>query len=156
MATNSVVPAPKGPEIDLDRSLRALEGEKEVRILAARALAQGFSAPQVAKALGKRLVPESRIKDVGERERYAAKKLRAWLRTDQKFRDLVWHEAVVTLDLKAPLILDGVAKAARRGRVDAARFAFEITGRHSSHEATITNVQVVLQNIPRPAAPENG
>ena len=119
--------------------------------MAARALAQGFKPIQVAKALGKNLIPGSQIKDPVARERRAAKTLRQWMRTDQKFRDLIWHEAVVTLDLKAPLILGGVAKAAQRGRVDAARFALEITGRHTSHEAQVTNVQVVLNNIPRPS-----
>jgi hypothetical protein len=73
---------------------------------------------------------------------------------DPKFRDLIFQEAVVSLDLKTPLILNGVAKAAQRGRVDAARLALEVTGRHTSHEAQVTNVQVVLQNIPRPVAAE--
>jgi hypothetical protein len=108
----------------------------------------------VGKALAGQLVPRSPHTDPEKLANSAYVKLRRWMRTDQSFRDLIFEQAVVALDLKTPLILGGVAKAAMKGRVDAARLALEVTGRHTSNEAPVTNVQVVLQNIPRPERSE--
>jgi len=147
VAANLVVPAPNGSEQSGIRVVEPPMDLDEVRLHCARLLAQGFSPRQVAKAMASRLNGRGR-------EDSAYSKLKRWMNRDAKFRDLIYQQAVVSLDLKAPLILGGVAKAAQRGRVDAARLALELTGRHTSHEAQITNVQVVLQNIPRPAAAE--
>lgn len=142
MASNLVARA-KNPEIKSSQEDLVLSDRDEVRLAAARALAQGFSSRQVAKAMVNRLTTNNN-------ETQAYQKLRRWATKDQAFRDLIYHEAVVSLDLKTPLILGGIAKAAIRGRVDAAKLALEVTGRHTSHEAPITNVAVVLNNIPRP------
>lgn len=159
MPSTLVARAPKGREISRGKrnslphlSEEQLQDYEEARIAAARALAQGFNTKQVAKALGKRVVPASPHTDPAKIINAAYHKIRRWCRNDSEFRDLIWHEAVVTLDLKTPLILGGVAKSAMRGRVDAARLALEVTGRHTSHEAPITQVQVVLNNIARPEA----
>jgi hypothetical protein len=132
-------------ELEVDMSLEV------VRKLAARLLAQGFKSREVAKALGKRLVPGTGHTDPDAIANRAYHKLRRWIREDQKFRDLIYEQAVVALDLDTPEILKGVGRAAKRGRVDAARFALEITGRHMpNHEAVVTNVTVQVANIPRP------
>jgi len=55
------------------------------------------------------------------------------------------------LDLESPAILRGVARKARQGRVDAARLALELNGRHSPHtDITPAKVNIVFGGIPRP------
>jgi hypothetical protein len=77
-------------------------------------------------------------------------KLRRW-EYSQEFRDLVYKYAVVDLDMDTPAILTGLARRAKRGRVDAARLALELTGRHSrENEANPVNVTVNLANVARP------
>jgi hypothetical protein len=78
------------------------------------------------------------------------KKLRRW-EYNQEFRDLVYRYAVVDLDMDTPAILVGLSKRAKRGRVDAARLALELTGRHSKDsENGPVNVTVNLANVARP------
>jgi len=51
------------------------------------------------------------------------------------------------------MILTGIAKKAQRGRVDAARLALELTGRHNPKgEQAPTQVAIIFQGIPRPMA----
>jgi hypothetical protein len=80
----------------------------------------------------------------------ARKKLKAW-EMQESFRNQVWNHAVVALDMAGPDILLGVGRAAKRGRVDAARLALEITGRHTKDDQQVTNVTIQLANIPRPS-----
>jgi hypothetical protein len=82
----------------------------------------------------------------------ARKKLRKW-EADPKFRDQVYQRAVVDLDMSTPAILKGIAGKAKRGRVDAARLALEITGRHTKAEQAPTQVAVVFGSVPRPGIP---
>lgn len=132
-----VLPAPSA-------SISTVQPVDEVRRAAAELLAAGFSAKQVARALVNHLSP------VGN-ETSAYSKLRRWMRKDREFRDLIFEQAVIKLDLSTPAILDGVAKKAKRGRVDAARFALEVTGRHTPNaQPVVTNVTVQVANIPRP------
>lgn len=80
----------------------------------------------------------------------ARTKLKRW-EMSQEFRDQVYRHAVVELDMSTPGILIGLASRARRGRVDAARLALEITGRHTKEDqAGSTNVTINLANVPRP------
>lgn len=77
-------------------------------------------------------------------------KLRRW-EYSQEFRDLVYRYAVVDLDMDTPAILTSLGKRAKRGRVDAARLALELTGRHSKDsENGPVNVTVNLANVARP------
>jgi hypothetical protein len=114
-----------------------------VRKQAAELLAAGFHVTKVGKAMATYLNPTGN-------EVSAVKKLRRWMKRDAAFRDMIFDAAVIRLDLSSPQILNGIKNAAMRGRVDAARFALEVTGRHTAHEAPITQVSVVLNNIPRP------
>jgi len=157
MASTSVALAPKGFEISPpQRKLMGnptdaeLEEFGQAKIAAARAFAQGFRPNQIAKALATKLVPNKRLDREGK-ERQARLKLNRWLREDQKFRDLIYEIAVVELDLKTPLIFGGLAQSAMKGRVDAAKLALEITGRHTSQAQTVTAVQINLHNVDRPA-----
>jgi len=77
-------------------------------------------------------------------------KLRRW-EYSQEFRDLVYKYAVVDLDMDTPAILVGLSRRAKRGRVDAARLALELTGRHSKEQDQgAVNVTVNLANVARP------
>jgi len=143
----NLVARSKRPKIEvLETETGSLTTEvplEEVKLAAAQLLAAGFDVKKVATSLSRYLNPNGN-------DRSAYTKLRRWMRKDQAFRDLIYEQAVVRLDLAAPSILTGVKNAAIRGRVDAARLALEITGRHTRDEAPITQVQVVLNNIPRP------
>jgi len=80
----------------------------------------------------------------------AQRRLRTW-EQEESFRDLIYKQAVVELDMDSPAILKGIAGKAKRGRVDAARLALELTGRHSPKgDAAPAQVAVVIQGVPRP------
>lgn len=80
----------------------------------------------------------------------AMHKLRRW-EYSQEFRDLVYKYAVVDLDMDSPKILTALSKRAQRGRVDAARLALELSGRHTKDSgAEAVNVTVNLANVARP------
>lgn len=124
----------------------------DVRLTAARLYGRGFRRSQIARALREHLVnPESVQRRTEEQMlQYANSKLRRWEQS-QEFRDLIYRHAVVELDMSTPQILTGLAKRAKRGRVDAARLALEITGRHTREdERGHTNVTINLANVPRP------
>ena len=88
--------------------------------------------------------------------RAARTKLKRW-ESQQAFRDLVWELAVVDLDLTTPSILRGVARSAKRGRVDAAKLALEITGRHvTKGDQTAPNITIAFAGIPRPGLQQIG
>lgn len=101
------------------------------------------------------IVPNSQYTgDDLNHSRIARLKLARWEK-EQSFRDLIWNDAVVRLDLKTPKILEGMAKKAIKGNIMAARLALEITGRHNPKgEAAPTQVAVVINGIPRPSAIE--
>lgn len=130
-------------QIPLERS--------EVQLTAARLYGQGFRRPQIARALLHHLVPaDTKCRTDEQKLAQARKKLRNWEHT-QDFRDLVYKHAVVDLDMSTPQILSGLAKSAKRGRVDAARLVLELTGRHTKDDATTpTQVTVNLLNVARP------
>lgn len=111
-------------------------------------LARGYTIPEAAVKLQHRLVPHEA--DRKKRLKKARTRIRLWM-ASQKMRDLLWEESVHGLDLKTPQILNGVAKKAAAGRVDAARLALEITGRHAPQaEVTPAQININLGEIPRP------
>ena len=157
MAVNSVAFAPKGqnggfPERKgrLPMAKLSRREYQDLRIACARALAQGFRPYQVGRALASKFAPQAELKG-RDLEKWAMKKIRSWMRDDSEFRDLIYEIAVVELDLKTPLIFGGLAQSAMKGRVDAAKLALEITGRHTSQAQTVTAVQINLRNVDRPA-----
>jgi hypothetical protein len=96
------------------------------------------------------LVSNNTDRPLEHRLSQARAKLRKW-EMNQVFRDLVYRNAVVELDMSSPAILKGISRKARRGRVDAARLALELTGRHNPKgDQAPTTVQVVFAGIPRP------
>jgi len=146
MPAKLVAPVPNGQIEVLEGGNEALESRiprDEVRIQAAKLIAAGFQPKKVAEAMANYLSPTGN-------PRSAYHKLNRWRYQDPTFRDLIYQQSVLRLDLNSPDILDGIRRSARRGRVDAARLALELTGRHVKEEASVTQVNVVLQNIPRP------
>lgn len=124
----------------------------EVAQIAARLYGQGASRGQIAKAMVDHICPvqEGRKNQREYRVRKARSTLAKWEMT-QSFRDMVYDNAVVKLDMSTPAILAGVTKAAKKGKVDAARLALELAGRHSSKgEMGDTHVEIKIANIPRP------
>jgi hypothetical protein len=120
---------------------------EEVKLTAARLYGRGFKRAQIARALLEVLVPAGTKARTDEQKMSSARaKLRRWER-NQEFRDLVYQYAVVDLDMSTPGILVGLAKRAKRGRVDAARLALELTGRHSRNEDASSPAQVTVNLI---------
>jgi hypothetical protein len=130
------------------------EAISEVQLTAARLYGQGFERRQIAKILMVHLASpirtDGRTRTTKERLRRATRRLREWERK-QEFRDLIWNHAVVQLDMSSPQILSGVSQKAKRGRVDAARLALEVTGRHNPKGLDKpTDINLTITNIPRP------
>jgi hypothetical protein len=126
----------------------------EIQVAAAQLYGSGYKRPQIMRILFDHLAPAKRPgrrdRTREERQSLARAKLRRWERSP-KFRDLVYANAVAELDLETPAILQGVAQKARRGRVDAARLALEVTGRHNPKgQEKPTEIHVQIANIPRP------
>jgi len=141
-----VASAPNGQIQVLEDGNGELESQvslDEIRLQAAKLLAAGFQPKKIAQAMAKYLSPTANPDS-------AYMKLNRWRYRDKAFRDLVYEQSVLRLDLNSPDILDGIRRSARRGRVDAARLALELTGRHVKEEATVTQVNIQLNNIPRP------
>jgi hypothetical protein len=123
----------------------------DVRETAARLYGRGFRRAQIARALQDHLYPlDGKARTEEQRLATVNHKLRRW-EYNQEFRDLVYRYAVVDLDMDTPAILVGLSKRAKRGRVDAARLALELTGRHSKDTDTApVSVTVNLANVARP------
>lgn len=116
---------------------------------AAQLYGQGYSRNHIAELLLSHLSP--RTVAPHRRKSSALRRLRKWEKS-QEFRDLVWSQSLIKLDLQAPAILGGIAKKAVRGRVDAARLALEITGRHNPKgDAAPTQIAIVVNGVPRPS-----
>jgi hypothetical protein len=123
----------------------------EVRETAARLYGRGFRRSQIARALMEHLYPPEGVARTEEQKlAHCNHKLRRW-EYNQEFRDLVYRYAVVDLDMDTPAILVGLGRRAKRGRVDAARLALELTGRHTKDtDSAPVNVTVNLANVARP------
>lgn len=102
--------------------------------------AQGKSRHTVAGLLREHLGPQPK------------KQLRQWEET-QWFRDAVYDASIVHTDLQIPTILRSVVRRAKRGRVDAAKLALEVTGRHSTRDTdgTPAVVNINFGGLPRPS-----
>lgn len=121
--------------------------------LAVRLYADGKTRTAIAELLAPRVFPK---KDPDEAKRLMRKRLRSWEET-QWFRDAVYDYSMMEVDMDIPRILKGVRARARRGRVDAARLALEVTGRHNprGQEQQPSVVQITFGGaVPRPNSRE--
>lgn len=120
-----------------------------LQLLVAQWFARGVGPSQIARRMQHQLVPHEA--DDKLRMKKAKKRVRTWLST-AKMRDAVYAEAQILLDLESPAIMRGVAKKAKAGRVDAARLAFELNGRHSPHtDVQPASINIVFAGVPRPS-----
>jgi acyl-CoA hydrolase len=119
-----------------------------LQMLVIQSLARGNTIPDMARRLQHQLVPHEKNRD--KRLKKARQRIRTWMST-QKMRDLLWEETMIGLDMDSPQIVRGIARKAKAGRVDAARLALELNGRHAP-QAEVTPAQINIQfgNIPRP------
>jgi hypothetical protein len=136
---------------DENKELISAPPDREtVREHAAKLYGQGYERRVIARILLNHLVPNGLHRPEDVRMRQARQRLRDW-EHQQTFRDLVYASAVVKLDMSTPAILKGVASKAKRGRVDAARLALELTGRHNPKgDQTPAQVAVIISGVPRP------
>jgi hypothetical protein len=130
----------------------------DVQVAAVRMMARGKTEQQTARLLCQFLVGRR----VWEKKRHYAKgraylnmmarrKLTDWTQTEW-FRDALYDAALMDVDLAMPAILRGVTNRAKRGRVDAARLALEVSGRHGkegSMQPAVVNLN--FSGIPRPS-----
>lgn len=120
-----------------------------IQVMAAGLLGRGYTNAQVAERMVDYIITKSH-RNRQTRVKMARTRIRQWNRT-QQFRDAVYDTALIKLDLDSPLILQGVSRKARAGRVDAARLALELTGRHDPKgEQGVSHVEVSFNGIPRP------
>lgn len=130
--------------------------EVALRLRVAKLYGRGLSRQKIAAALYEELTARRKLADRDTRLQLAIRKLRKW-ENEEEFRNLVWDGAVAELDMDAPLILRGVSRKARTGRVDAAKLALAVTGRHQplAEQGGLANVQIVFATeLPRPALQE--
>jgi hypothetical protein len=142
------VRAPNGPErnsLGKFQSPQVVLEAATVREAAAKLYGLGFKRAQVAAAMAHVLTPDGNVKT-------SRRKLARW-EQEQDFRDLIFSHAVVKADLEVPAILGGIAKAAKKGRVDAAKLILGITDRYSDKSDMPTEVTISLAGtMPRPAS----
>jgi hypothetical protein len=125
------------------------ESPNKVKEVAAKLYGRGFTRAAIARALVDYLTYNSVARNDEQRLSNARSKLKRWEQQDD-FRNLVYKYAVVELDMDSPGILKAVAHSAKKGRVDAAKLALEITGRHSKEDTPPTQVTIQIANLPRP------
>lgn len=138
--------------VGLPEDPREIRADRDiVREAAAKLYGQGYRRPQIARILRKHLITANmKTRPMDQQLSTARAKLRGWER-DQKFRDMVYKDAIVKLDLEMPMIFKGVAAKAKRGRVDAARLALEVTGRHNPKgDQAPTQIALIVNGVPRP------
>ncbi len=147
---------PRGPETEIEVAGNKIPvARDEIREAAARLYGQGYERKQIAKILLDHLAPNKEFEDGTPRPKEqrmstARAKLRKW-EADEKFRDIIYQTSLVKLDLQTPAILGGIAKKAKRGRVDAARLALELTGRHNPKgDDKPAQIVVAIAGIARP------
>lgn len=161
MAKNSVDRATKGRKkskptsVEVERRQIVVSetprGRNEVsplQYLVVQHLARGWLLPEVARKFAAQLAPHEANRD--KRLKKARTRIRHWM-ASQKMRDLMWEETMVGLDMDSPLIVRGISRKAKAGRVDAARLALELNGRHAPQtEVTPASINIQFGDIPRP------
>ena len=154
--SEEVLPSPLDPPAGQHPSASDPNALSKLQIHVAKLYGQGLTRTQIAKTLIDYLVPSTKGRPMEQRLSQARAKLRRWEQREL-FRDAVYRQAVVAVDMATPGILKGVVRKAKQGRVDAARLALEVTGRHNPKgDGTPPSVVVAINGIPRPQTPTSG
>lgn len=115
-------------------------------------MAKGKTTSTFAKKYAMAIVPKHEGSEA-KRMKKARARCRAWAHSET-FRQALWDWSVNEMDLATPSILQGITAKAAAGRVDAARLALEITGRHAPNvDVQPASIQIVMGGVPRPATP---
>jgi hypothetical protein len=139
-------PDPKSELERLDRDI--------LREACAKLYGRGFSRPQIARQMAQYLIPTADGMAEEYRLKRARMKLKSW-ENQQSFRDLIWQHGLIKTDLRSGEILNGLVQKAKRGRVDAAKLALELTGRYTPKgDQQPTQVAIILGGIQRPRTAE--
>jgi hypothetical protein len=119
-----------------------------IQVTVGQLFARGVPVGQIARIIHQQLIPHE--PDENKRLKKTRSRIRKWLGTT-KMRDFIWAEAQILIDLESPAIMRGIAKKAKAGRIDAARLAFELNGRHSPHtEVQPAAINIIFGGVPRP------
>jgi hypothetical protein len=103
---------------------------------------QGLTRRKVARLLVDHLARPQQ--DPKRQLRLATRRLKNMERA-RWFRDALWERAMIAADLRTPQILKGVVRKAEEGKVDAAKLALSITGRHTEQgDVQATQVNIVF------------
>lgn len=117
---------------------------------AAKLYGLGYGRGEISKAVAEEMYADKEWLR-SDKISKARTTLRRW-EEKQWFRDLVWDSAVIELDMSSGQILRGIKNKAKRGRVDAAKLALAITGRHNEKEQAVpAAVTINLNSVARPA-----
>lgn len=144
------VPARREPETATSGIDRIKPEWRALCLRSAKLYGLGYSRGEIAKAVADEMFADREWMR-SEKISHARTRLRSW---EEKvwFRDLVWDRAVIELDMSSGQILRGIKNKAKRGRVDAAKLALAITGRHDEKEQAVpAAVTINLVGVPRPA-----
>lgn len=112
-------------------------------------MAKGKTSASFARKHARAIVPkhEGTQKKLYQKARA---RTRAWSH-GELFRQALWDWSVNEMDLATPAILQGITAKAAAGRVDAARLALEITGRHAPNvDVQPASIHIVMGGVPRP------
>lgn len=143
-------PAENGATSDEKASLpEVLDDKQRLREHAAKLYGLGFKRAEIARALLDYLVPDDG-RPMDQRMTAARQKVKRW-EVQPTFRDMVHERALVALDMQGPNIYEAIGRQAKRGKIDAAKLALELTGRYSpkgDHQPA--QVAVVFTGLDRP------
>lgn len=126
-----------------------LDRKTVLREHAAKLFGLGFKRREIARALLDYLAPDDGS-PLDQRQKKAYRTVRKW-EFQPTFRDLVHEHALVALDMEGPNIYEAIGRQAKRGKIDAAKLALELTGRYSpkgDHQPA--QVAVVFTGLDRP------
>lgn len=110
---------------------------------------QGYSRPEVAMKLARFEFPKHKFPDRKLARKMMRTKLAKWEKTAW-FRDALWERVQHKVDLESAAIMKGVVKQAKKGKIDAAKFALTVAGRYQEKDNSVGPVTIVFGGIPRP------
>jgi hypothetical protein len=135
------------PKSELDKPDR-----DATREAAAKLYGLGYSRREIARHLYRHIIGNPNGLELTDQQwqSRARQRLRDWER-QPAFRDLIWEQGLIKTDLQSGQIMNGLVQKAKRGRVDAAKLALELTGRYTPKgEVQPAQVAIVLGGLRRP------
>jgi hypothetical protein len=129
------------PGKTISKKQDAMSPERKAKIMSL--LDKGYTAEEIALHIA------------GKRNRYfrhVRGRIQRMASMDEEYQIGIGHQVNGAAIMELPSIMDGVIRRAQRGRVDAAKLIFEMTGLHNpkvQHEHS-GDIQITLASVPRP------